>query len=738
MMGLNTMQIQLEIQQQEFLDSMEIPCLGLNKNQQMVYFNPSFSNWLGQDSEQLRNQKIQSFIDLGTEFRLEDGPVWQGHCLLADLCCLPLQMIQVSKTEDLNYYQILKYPRPTKRPLLEEPPFFELTQEISGTGLWSWTVGAEHVIWSAQTYQIFRVPPDEAIDFASYMSLIHPDDRALIQAAVEKTLSGQEKHLNIEHRLLLRDDSIRYVTCLGQVLHPPNQAPQLLGVIRDLTDQRLIEADLKARENQLQTIFEHSHVGILLLDSQGFIQEANPYACQILLSNEPNLNNIQFQDLLHPDDLQAINAPLSDLFNGHKKAFRVEAQLAAPEKTNQQTLWVDISLSQIQRQGKRSIVVILTDITPQRHYQQALVKSEERLSLAFKGANDGLWDWNLENDHIYFSPRWKSMLGYREDELEHHLDTFNTLIHPEDKDNAFVEIDKFLSGESKAFEVEFRLKHRQGHYVNVLSRAFLVRDPNTQIPLRMAGTHVDLSDLKLKEKALQQAKEEAELANASKNLFLANMSHELRTPLNAVLGFSKWLKQQPHSEPKEKLFLERIHANAMHLLHLINDLLDISKLESGHTEIDLRSISLNSFIHELMESSRLLIEKNDNRLELKLEAETEEFTTDPLRLKQILLNLLSNAAKFTQQGRISIRIFKCHNNTLCFAIQDTGIGIKEEFIPKLFKSFSQASSEFNREYGGTGLGLAISYKLAQILGGNILVTSSPGKGSTFTLELPLK
>jgi signal transduction histidine kinase len=233
-----------------------------------------------------------------------------------------------------------------------------------------------------------------------------------------------------------------------------------------------------------------------------------------------------------------------------------------------------------------------------------------------------------------------------------------------------------------------------------------------------------------------------QLADASehKSQFLASMSHELRTPLNAIIGLTEMMVTSAAKFGTEKALesLRRVNAAGTHLLGLINEVLDLSKIEAGKLELHAEPVNLARLIDEVIGTAGQLAEKNQNRLVVEAQEHLDPLTTDPMRLKQILLNLLSNACKFTKEGDVALRVRKVADggDWIELAVADNGIGMTAEQQAKLFEEFSQASSLTARRYGGTGLGLALSRKLARMMGGDVTVASEAGKGSVFTVRLP--
>jgi signal transduction histidine kinase len=234
--------------------------------------------------------------------------------------------------------------------------------------------------------------------------------------------------------------------------------------------------------------------------------------------------------------------------------------------------------------------------------------------------------------------------------------------------------------------------------------------------------------------------EQLEMASRHKSQFVANMSHELRTPLNAIIGYSEILQEDVADLGQQALVpdLKKIEGAGRHLLALINDILDLSKIEAGRMDVFLEDVALVPLLEEVRALIVPLAEKNGNTLELQLAEGLGTIRTDRTKLKQSLLNILSNGSKFTENGRLTAvaERFESDRPMVRFAVSDTGIGMTEEQLGRLFQAFSQAEASTAKKYGGTGLGLAISRRFCQLLGGDITVTSRPGEGSTFTIVLP--
>jgi adenylate cyclase len=255
------------------------------------------------------------------------------------------------------------------------------------------------------------------------------------------------------------------------------------------------------------------------------------------------------------------------------------------------------------------------------------------------------------------------------------------------------------------------------------------------------GVYTDITELKRREEELEQARDTAQQATEAKSRFLAAMSHELRTPLNAIIGYSEMLQEEAQDQNAEGFVpdLQKINAAGKHLLELINGVLDLSKIEAGKMELYLESFSIPTMVRDIVAVIAPLAQKNSNQIEIRCDEAVGAMRADLTKVRQALFNLLSNACKFTDHGTISVsaeREASDDGDWISFHVSDTGIGLTSEQLGRLFREFSQADALTTRQYGGTGLGLALSQRLCRMMGGDITVTSEPGRGSTFTMRLP--
>lgn len=378
--------------------------------------------------------------------------------------------------------------------------------------------------------------------------------------------------------------------------------------------------------------------------------------------------------------------------------------------------------------------------------EAALRQSETLQRMALTAAHMGVWDWNIVTGEEQWSAEMKAMWGIEKDVIEMNHKDFFRHIHPEDRKQVLAALTRTLH-EGHEYHPEFRILRSDGSIRWLNSRGNLIRDEDGT-PLRLTGISVDITERKHVEEALRKSKDVAEDANRAKSQFLANMSHELRTPLNAIIGYSEMLQEDAEDLGYGDCVpdLEKICNAGKHLLSLINDILDISKIEAGRMELYLETFDVAQLLFEVESTIRPLVEKNHNRLTIQRTDNLGSMNADLTKLRQALFNLLSNATKFTENGTIALTVetdtaidaaMPDQPAWIVFQVSDTGIGMTLEQMEKVFQAFTQADASTTRKYGGTGLGLAITRHFCQMMGGDITVRSEVGVGSTFTIRLPI-
>jgi PAS domain S-box-containing protein len=367
-----------------------------------------------------------------------------------------------------------------------------------------------------------------------------------------------------------------------------------------------------------------------------------------------------------------------------------------------------------------------------RRQTALLSTSEARLKLATTISKIGIWDWDINSNALFWDDSMLEIYGIPKSEFIGAYQTWSEAIFPEDKERTENELLMCVKGEKK-YDTIFRIKHRDGtiHHIKATG---VVNRKDDGTPIKVVGTNIDITEQCEHEAELERLRSAADAANIAKSQFLAHMSHEIRSPLTSIIGFAEAAKDSHVSELDRINAFETIFKNGQHLLGIINDILDLSKIDAGALKIELLPFSPIKII----QNASALLKASATSKGIKLNINyplslPETITSDSLRLMQILVNLLSNAIKFTDSGSVELTM-NCERESekLYCSVTDSGIGITTEQLSRLFNPFTQADTSTTRRYGGTGLGLSITKKLIEKLGGEISVTSVPNKGSTFS------
>jgi len=440
---------------------------------------------------------------------------------------------------------------------------------------------------------------------------------------------------------------------------------------------------------------------------------------------------------IHPGDASAVLTSRRDSART-MQPWHLEYRVALPDRG--QRWWLDQANPERLPDGSTLWHGYIADITARKDAEVELAIGKQRQELALFGADLGLWDWDVRSGQASFDARWCAMVGYQVHELEPSVSTWTSLMHPEDAPLVQAVLEPHLRGETLFFESAFRMRHEGGHWVWILARGRVVAWDTDGAPLRMVGTHMDVSTHKEAEDALRAAKAAAEASGLAKSAFLATMSHEIRTPMNGVIGFADLLADTPLND-EQRSYVASIKCSGDALLIIINDILDFSKIEAGMLTVERLAVDMEETLRSV--AGLMAPQAHAKQITLRLEyspALPRALMVDPHRVRQVLVNFVGNAIKFSEGGTVTIRAgerTEAGERVLRLDVIDTGIGIAADQQARLFEAFTQADSSTTRRFGGTGLGLAICKRLIALMGGQVGVESEPGVGSTFWCDLPL-
>ena len=636
----------------------------------------------------------------------------------------------------------------------------------------------------AQTIAGTVVADKAAID-VWYASILPQDRPAYLAAERRRKETGEDYLLDYRIRHPVTGQ-IRWMRECGWVVNESDSDEIYFdGYIVDISDQKEIELALRVSEERFRGVFEHGAVGAAILNLEGVFQRVNPAYCNYLGYSEDALLGRHFSFIIHPDDLGAVSQRLTRLVAGELEHYQHERRYRHKDG---QILWglANLSLQRDAGGHPQSFIVQVQNITQGKHAEQALRDSEERFRSLAEGSIQGIFvhrDWRL----LFANQALASMLGYSCAEDVIALGSPEAFIAPHELKRLQHNYQARLRGEPLPAVYEYEAYLRDGSLAVWENRSSLVnwegqqavqttvvdvterRRAYKKLEQRVEARTQELTraNTKLKSEiqqrknteallekerallaqrvdertlSLQQTNLELIAAARAKDEFLGTMSHELRTPLNAIMGLSEVLLDSSFGPLTEQQndYLRMIYTNGQHLLSLISDILDMTRLNATALQLNISDIAIAALCESCLLVIQPIADKKNQTLRLKIDDYVSTIAADERRLKQILINLLSNAVKFTPVGgRIELAVSTdCQTAITHFMVSDNGIGIAPEDLPRLFKPFVQLDSGLNRSQEGTGLGLALVAKMIDLHGGSISVDSIPQQGSRFTVALP--
>jgi len=559
-----------------------------------------------------------------------------------------------------------------------------------------------------------------------------------IQEHIKFIYENKEDNFETKHRT--KEGVILDIGVSVRLIYIENKT-YLLSVHRDITQIKRYQRDLRFQKQRLDSIIEGTNVGTWEWDIEIGNVVFNERWAEIIGYTLEELFPISIDTWIkytHPDDFLESKKMLERHFSGELDYYECESRM---KHKDGHWIWV-LDRGKVSQWSKDGKPVLMSgthqDITARKLEQEELASLNNQLESLLQSIPDLVWMKDADGVYITCNKRFEEFFGAPKEKIYGKTDydfvskELADFFREHDKNAMHSEV-PLTNFEEIPFAID-------GHTEYLQTTKTAVKDKNGTI-LGVLGVGRNLTELKKNEEALKEAKEEADRANLAKSDFLANMSHEIRTPMNAILGLSE-LMLDANLSAKEKDYLQKIHGSSKMLLGIINDILDYSKIEANKMEIEHREFNLGNVLSKL----KMIFTQNAINKGLKLFFELKGTTPrmvvgDELRINQVLVNLLSNALKFTNEGHVALSIelkqqYK-HSAVINFSVSDTGIGIAGEDISKLFAPFSQADNSTTRKYGGTGLGLSISTRLVEAMGGRLNVDSQRGIGSTFSFEIEL-
>jgi two-component system, sensor histidine kinase and response regulator len=616
--------------------------------------------------------------------------------------------------------------------------FLEFAQAAGGFGVFDLDLTTAQVNGTPLFFDLLGLANKKApFTRDEWLATIHPEDfEAFVQQLNAAICTGG--HFQAEYRSLQLDGEPRWLAGRGQVLRDAEGLPaRAIGTVTDITQRKQLEDRLRYTTQSLNIAQAVAGVATMDLDfgRRSWISSDNFHEILGIPATTPLEDLEGHLAAVHPDDLDGVRRAPCDA-TLESPSYRREYRVVLPDG-RQRWIAETASVTRGSNGELERVTGALVDVTHLKLTEAALDSLEKRLARTMRGTRDGVFEYDVLADKPWFGPRFEELLGYGVGEIGLSRSSFENLMHPEDRSLFAQGFGEHLDREA-IFDFEVRVAHKAGHYEWVRLRAQTERDAAGN-PIWIAGSMQLITDRKLAEQAAIDAKLAAEAANRAKSSFLANVSHEIRTPMNGVIGMSQILAETTLDDSQRE-YVDIIRGSAQALLSLINDVLDLSKIEAGRLELECIPFDLRDVIYGTVAATTLQSAVKGIELIVDIDDIPVLARGDPGRLRQIIMNLVGNAIKFTHEGHIVLNATHTVDDgraLLRIEVRDTGIGVAADRIDRLFKAFSQVDSSTTRHYGGSGLGLSIVKRLVELMGGTVDVSSELGQGSTFSVMIPL-
>ena len=616
--------------------------------------------------------------------------------------------------------------------------FLEFAQAAGGFGVYDLDLAGGGISGTPLYFELIGLSVrDQWLSREEWVATIHPEDLEAVVLELGAAIDAGAAYQS-EYRALLISGEVRWLASRGRVLQDAGGKPvRIVGTLSDITQRKQLEQRLHHATKSLD--IAQAAAGLATFD---FNFAMNSHVCSAnfhsLLGIPPTTPLDDISGLIarvHPDDVARMRRACAEA-TPDNPSYRCEYRVLL-EGSDERWIGEKATVSHSPTGEVARMTGAIVDISDLKRAEAALDSAEARLERAVRGTQDGLWEIDLVTDTLWFGPHFEEMLGYGVGELSDSRERYRSMIHPEDREMVTAIVQNHLE-HGAIYDVEYRAQHKAGHYEWLRSRAQSDRAEDGTA-LRVAGSSQLITDRKLAEQATLDAKLTAEAANRAKSNFLANLSHEIRTPMNGVIGMSQILSETT-LDPTQREYVDIIRGSAKALLSLINDVLDLSKIEADRLELEQVDFDLRDVLFETIAATSMQSAVKGIELIVDIGNEVPVLARgDPGRLRQIIMNLVGNAIKFTHEGHVvldvSVAAREGSRLTLQVEVTDTGIGIPADRLDRLFKTFSQIDSSTTRHYGGTGLGLSIVKRLAELMGGTVGVYSEAGRGSSFWVTI---
>lgn len=603
------------------------------------------------------------------------------------------------------------------------------------------------------TLEIFGFEGEDKADMSnvSYRELIHPEDLEMATSKREKLLAGLLSNYTMESRFFTRSGHIIWCRVNTSLVRGHNSEEDLIiAQVEDITISKRLEEISSENSNRFISAFEYSPNGMALVGLDGSWLMVNEALSQMLSYSREELMKLTFQDVTHPDDLDADIRLLQKTLDNKIKTYSIEKRYFDKDGNTVYGL-LNVSLIRDAEGHPLYFISQINNISKRVKAQQELQESLNELESFMKATTQvAIIQADLNGIVTKFNKGAQNILGYHPDELigKESVAKFHDqaeisararrLEQKYGKPFSDFDVFTFRPRQGKFDAADWTYIRKDGSRLTVHLVVTSILDHKGEI-IGFVGIATDISFLKEMEISLMEERDKAKAASKSKSEFLANMSHEIRTPLNGVIGFSDLLMKSELNESQRK-YMHMVNTSAHSLLDIINDILDFSKIEAGKLELNEEKTDIIQLCSQTIDIVKHQAHAKSLEILLDIAPDLNRYIyADPVRLRQILVNLLGNAVKFTLEGEVELKVRsvagKNDEMLFAFSIRDTGIGIASQNIEKIFSAFDQEDASTTRKYGGTGLGITISNKLLSLMGSSLHVESEVGKGSTFSFKV---
>lgn len=738
----------------------------IDKNEKVVLFNQAFAQALQAVSG--REAKAgMDFIEVVAPARRETARGILARAFAGESIAAEAEVTLINGTQQIHYVRyepVRKNGNIThvcfsgvditdlkkfENELKQKQDFLDKASESAKIGYWTCEPDLVNgrVTWSKELFSIFEIEEKEFNGYANMFNrFVHPDDQAALDEASKKTFEDGALY-NLEHRIVLRNGKVKWINHNATLVRDEAGKPKLLvGVTQDITDRKAIEMELKQDQYFLEKASESAKIGY-------WTSELNNGVSKLTWSKEVfNIfqvspeefdgTNQTFFNRVHPDDLEQVRILARHAFE-QGTLYEVDHRILLPNGT---VRWVNerAQVLQMENQKTKLMVGIVQDINDRKIIEEVLREYNDRFEILSKATNDAIWDWDVDANTVVWNHGIESIFGYSERETKNAMSWWEEKVHPDDRDRVAKEIEEVFASKSRNWISEYSYRCADGSYKHVLDRAYIIY--RNHEPVRMIGAMQDITEvteyrLSLEKKVedrtreLNQALRKEQEAVETQKRFVSMASHEFRTPLSTILLSSGYMKKfftkMSKADIEQKILT--IEKQVNHMTVLLEDVLTVGKGEAGKIQVSLQEINVEHFLKTV--SQEVIGSRGKGyRIDMKLNLGQRLFNTDEGLMRNIVINLLTNAIKFSPDSKTIELTASLEKAGLRLSVKDFGMGISPDDQKRLFEPFYRGTNI--QTISGTGLGLSIVKKAVDLLKGDIEVSSNSGAGTEFIVTLP--